>query len=414
MPPVTPDLPSALAALAAAPPPPHVGRRTPIPAPKGWEPGVAYDPAGRMTVTSVATAAQVQADPSEWRRMVEALGLAIPDGWQVRLVEAKYDPVAWQRESSDQDKATTGPVWRYRFAVEPSIGNISIDDLVRRVRRARPKSRAETEPNGRARLSYVVAMGDTQIGKVDGDGAEGTVDRVLASVEQQVARLKELRRLGRGPDSLYLLWLGDCIEGFVSQGGSNAWRTTLPLTEQVRVVRRLMLHQIEQFRGLADRIVLGSIPGNHDEAVRFGKRGLTTYGDSWAIEAAVQVGDALATNPKSYGHVSIAVPGRDELTLTLDIAGTRVGLAHGHQFRQAMQWWAEQAHGMQPIGDSTLLLTAHRHHLLVHQGGAKTHVQVPSMEAESTWWRHTRGQVAPAGALTMLVGGGGWSDLAVV
>lgn len=213
-------------------------------------------------------------------------------------------------------------------------------------------------------------------------------------------------------------WLGDCVEGFNSQGGANALRTVLPLTEQVRIVRRLMLHQIETIAPLAARIVLPSIPGNHDDGVRVpgGKGPATRFDDSWAIEAAVQVGDALAMNSAAYGHVSIVVPQRDELTLTLDIAGTLTGLAHGHQMRpgKAEMWWAEQAHGMQPIGSATMLWTAHLHHLMLRQGGAKTHVQVPAFEGESTYWRHLHGQVAPTGSATMLVGGGGWSDLAVV
>lgn len=385
--------------------------RAMMPAPKGWEPGVAYDPSGAMTVTTTATAQAVQGDATAWHQLVEDLGVTIPPGWRVRLVEAKFDPVAWTRETPEQDKATTQPVWRYRFAIEPSVAGLDVTELVARIGKHKKRSYSR---HGEA--AYVVAMGDTQIGKVDGGGPEATVDRILQSIEAQKARLVELRRIGRPLGDVYLAWLGDCIEGFVSQGGSNAWRTTLTLTEQVRVVRRLMLHQVEEFRDMADRIVLLSIPGNHDEAIRFGKAGKTRYDDSWAVEAAVQVGDALELNREAYGHVSIAVPGRDELTLTLDVAGTRTGFAHGHQWRpgKGQVWWAEQAHGMQPIGEASLLLSAHLHHLAVAQGGAKTHVQVPAFECESTWWKHQHGQVAPAGAVTMAVGSGGWGDLAVV
>jgi predicted phosphodiesterase len=383
--------------------------------PRGWEPGVKYDPSGAMTVTT-PTVEPLTGDEAAWKGMVEALGLEVPEGWRVRLVEAKYDPAAWHRDTPGDD-AVTRPVWRYRFAVEQDLAAAAtrdIDDLVARVKASRGKARVAAEAPADAR-AFVVAVGDTQIGKGDGDGAEGTVGRVLASIDAQAARLRELRKLGRPIGPVYLLWLGDCVEGFVSQGGGNAWRTPMTLTEQVRVVRRLMLHQVETFRGLTDQLVLASVPGNHDEAVRFGK-GITRYDDSWAVEAAVQVGDALAVNPAAYGHVSIAVPGKDELTLTLDIAGTTVGLAHGHQMRtgKAAEWWAQQAHGLQPIGDATLLMIAHLHHLRVEQGGAKTVIQVPSYESESTWWRHRAGQVAPTGAVTMTVGGGGWDDLRIV
>ncbi len=401
-----------LDALVAAPESEGASRRIPPPAPRGWEAGVIYDPlSGAMTATTSVISDNVQADPKAWHELVTSLGAHVPDGWRIRLVEAKYDPVAWTRDDSSQGKAVTRAVWRYRFRVEPDPGGLSVDELLARVKRAKP-AKPHVAPNVQV---FMLAMGDTQIGKIDGDGSEGIVTRVCDSIEQGAARLKELRRK-RSVGAVYLPWLGDCIEGFVSQSGSNAWRTTLTLTEQVRVLRRLMLHQLEVFRNLSDEIYLISIPGNHDEAIRFGKKGITRYDDSWAVEAAVQVADAIALNPPAYGHCKIVVPGRDELTLTLDLAGTRVGFAHGHQMRpgQAQKWWAEQAHGLQPIGDATLLLTAHLHHLRIEQGGAKTHIQVPAQESESAWWRHQHGQVAPPGAVSLLVGGGGWSDLALL
>lgn len=383
-------------------------RRQPEAYPRGWEPGIAYGAGGVAMVTSVAQTSP--ADPHAYHDLVRELGGRVEPGYRVVLIEQKYDPVAWTRDTPDQDKAVTRAVWRYRFRVEPDPGSIPVDELIKRVKRFKP-SRVE-KVDGHA---YSCAMGDTQFGKVDGDGVEGTTDRVLASIEASVQRFKDLRRK-QSLGSIYLPWLGDCLEGFNSQGGANAWRTTLTLTEQFRLVSRLMQHQVEEHAKLSDEIYLLSIPGNHDETVRFGKGGVTTYSDSWAVQAAVSVGDALATNPAAFGHVKVVVPQRDELTLTLDLAGTIVGFAHGHQMRpgQAMRWWAEQAHGRQPIGDSTLLFTAHLHHLKIDQAGPKTHVQVMAQEGESTWWRHRHGQVAPKGAVSMVVGGGGWRDLAIL
>ncbi len=50
-------------------------------------------------------------------------------------------------------------------------------------------------------------------------------------------------------------------------------------------------------------------------------------------------------------HINFVFP-KNELTLTLDVHGTIVGLAHGHQVKgSAESWWGKQAFGMQPIGD---------------------------------------------------------------
>jgi len=379
---------------------------------KGFEPGVRVDGTGQVVTT--ADVLDVLPDEQAWQEAVEGMGVIVPSGWAVRLVEMRYDPAGWHRDAPDQ-KAVTRPVYRYRFKVEPAgPSSANLDELIALTSSA---VAAETMPLSMANRAraFVVAIGDTQFGKVDGDGLEGTIKRVIASTEAAAERLTELMDAGHSPETVYICWLGDCIEGFVSQGGGNAWRTPTTLTEQVRIVRRLMLHQIDTFRELVPRVVLLSIPGNHDEAVRFGKQ-TTRYDDSWAVESAVAVSDAMEINPEAYGHCSVKVPGRDELTLTVDMAGTIVGLAHGHQMRagKAHEWWAGQAHGLQPIGEAVLLLTAHFHHLVIERPGYKTWVQIPAMEAESTWWRHLKGQVAPHGIVTMLVGGGNWSDLQVV
>lgn len=384
-------------------------RRVRDKAPTGFEPGVRVDKDGLQVVTTPAM--ETLTDEASWREAVESLGITVPEGYTLRLVEMRHDPAAWTRENPE-DSAVTKPVWRYRFRVEPA--GPSSDDLESLIAVAReaPAVNPISYDGGEV---FLVAIGDTQFGKVDGDGIEGTIKRVLESTQRAVDRVNDLYDQGHRPEAVYITWLGDCIEGFVSQGGGNSWRTPTTLTEQVRVVRRLMLEQVNMFRRGAQRVILASVPGNHDEAVRFGKQ-TTRYDDSWAVEAAVAVSDAMEVNPEAYGHCSVVVPGRDELTLTLDMAGTIVGLAHGHQIKagKGEEWWAGQAHGMQPIGEATLLLTAHFHHLALRQQGPKTWLQVPAMEHSSVWWRHRTGQVAPSGIVTALVGGGSWSDLQVV
>ena len=377
---------------------------------KGFEPGVRAERGA--TVVTTPDLYTVASDEPAWRALVEELGVEVPPGWVVRLVEMRHDPAAWHRDAPE-DKAVTRPAWRYRFRVEPAGPSPeALEELIAHTGVADPPA----ETTGLAEEAYVVAIGDTQFGKIDGDGLEGTVKRVLVSTERAAERLVELQETGRRPGVVYICWLGDCIEGFVSQGGGNAWRTPTTLTEQVRIARRLMLHMVDTFRELAPKVVLVSIPGNHDESVRSHTGKVTRFDDSWAIEAAVAVDDAMKVNPAAYGHCSVVVPGRDELTLTLDMAGTIVGLAHGHQIPggKGHDWWAKQAHGMQPIGEATLLLTAHLHHLVVWRGGAKTWLQVPAMESESTWWRHRTGESCPPGMVTLMVGTGEWADLQVV
>jgi hypothetical protein len=297
----------------------------------------------------------------------------------------------------------------YRLNLRHRRPGPSIDELVKRVKRAKPPA---LKPAGQA--AFLVALGDLQLGKMDGDGAAGTIDRTLAGLATAAARYKQQRKaLSLGP--IHLAWLGDCSEGFVSQGGDNAWRTTLTQTEQQRLVRRLMLHAVETFAPLTDTFTQVAVPGNHDQAVRFGGKGITRYDDSQDVESMHAVTDALTLNPDAYSHVKTYTPARDELTVTVDVAGTIVTHAHGHMWRPGkhFDWWSAQAFGDLPPGEADVLLSAHGHHLVIEQRGHRTFIMTPALESESTWWRHRTGQTGNPGILTLATRDGRVHDFTV-
>ena len=370
--------------------------------PSGWEPGVAWD-----GESGTLTSKPLDSEPNDWSELLAVWDL---DPAVFEVVE----PVQYRAWDAPDPEGGLRRLFYYRAAIRRRVeSRTSVAELLAVLKEKKPRM-GSFEPSEDG-FMYVVPAGDLQIGKPDGDGSEGTIRRFVEKTDLSVARLKELRRLKRPISGVMLPWLGDCIEGLVSQGGAlaAAGRLDLTMSEQLRVYRRLMLYQIQQFAGLTDRIIVPVVPGNHDEVQRAGKV-VRRYDDSWAIEGAVAVADALKLS-NQYDHVSFVFPGVDELTITLDVAGTPVGFAHGHQFgRDPMKWWAGQAHGMQDIGSATLLLGAHLHHLRIEQGGAKTFIQIPAMDGGSTWWRHKTGQDAPAAMVSMLVGHGGWSDLAIL
>lgn len=370
--------------------------------PSGWEPGVAWN-----GDSGTLTSQPLDAEPNDWSELLAVWDLD-PKVFEV------VEPVQYRAWDAPNPEGGLRRLFYYRATIRRRVeSRASVTELLAVLKEKRPRMAShEASEDG---FMYVVPAGDLQIGKPDGDGSEGTIRRFVEKTDLSVIRLKELRRLKRPISGVMLPWLGDCIEGLVSQGGAlaAAGRLDLTMSEQLRVYRRLMLYQIQQFAGLTDRIIVPVVPGNHDEVQKFGKV-VRRFDDSWAIEGAVAVADALKLSSQ-YDHVSFVFPGVDEMTITLDVAGTPVGFAHGHQFgRDAMKWWAGQAHGMQDIGSATLLLGAHLHHLRIEQGGAKTFIQIPAMDGGSTWWRHKTGQDAPAAMVSMLIGHGGWTDLAIM
>lgn len=353
------------------------------------------------------TTQPLDSPPRDWSDLLAVWDLD-PEEYEV------VEPVQYRAWDAGIGEGNVQRLYYYRANIQKRRfrDGASLDELLAVIGKRKRKDPPEATGSG---LSYVVLAGDLQLGKPDGDGSAGTIERFLTKTDAAVARFKELRKAGRVIDEITLAWLGDCIEGLVSQGGAlaQAGRLDLTMTEQLRVYRRLMLHQVQQFAPLAERVVLPVVPGNHDEPERQGKV-VRRYDDSWAVEGAAAVADALKL-AGGFENVSFVFPDRDELTITLDVAGTPVGFAHGHQFgRDPIKWWSGQAHGMQPIGSATLLLGAHLHHLRVEQSGAKTFLQIPALDGGSTWWRHRTGQDSPPGMVTLLVGDGGWGDLAVL
>ena len=369
--------------------------------PAGFEPGIEYDSSGGI-LRSIPRPAGDEPDHAEL------------------LAEFELDPAKWRITGLRRSKwQRWDGEWleSFRATFVPNSGSnlVPIDDLLDIVSKWKSVKRDSSPVKASvSNVAYVVVLADTQVGKIDGGGSEQIIKNVLHKTDLAVARLKELRKAGRQIGTVYLPTLGDCIEGMNSQGGKHIWRTDLDLTSQIRVYRRLLLHMVKTFAPLADRVIVPCVPGNHDEAVRVGNSMATTYTDSFALDAASAVADALADHP-NFKHVSFVFPVYDTLTVTLDMAGTVVGLAHGHQCRgKAVDWWKNMAHGQQDIGEATLLLTGHYHHLKIEQSGRKTWMQSPALDGGSTWFENSSGQAAPAGMLTLTVGEGKWDDLKIL
>lgn len=338
-------------------------------------------------------------------------GDTVEEAWLLK--DRGYEPSEWTivgpiRNSSWDVQVKGGEQRRftaYRFnAVRRTTeGGVNVDELIALINTAPPrKVLAPAVTEGYAPQAWVHALGDLQLGKVDGDGTEGIVRRVMLSLDEGAAAYRAIARADR-PRHVHIAFLGDCIEGNVSQGGKNLWRTELTVTEQVRVLRRLMLYAIDAYAPLAERVTVVSVPGNHDEAQRLPVA--TRSDDSWAVDALVAISDAIKLNPAAYGHVECYVPGPDEQDVTMEVGGAVVTHIHGHQHRQGKHWdwWKGQAFGGAQAGLATLLLAGHEHHYQIDTKGNRMRVCVPAFEELSVWWRHRTGEVGQPGGLTFII-----------
>ena len=369
-------------------------------APKSWR-------AGRKTVdgqTTVTSKPYKDGQSPEHRKLLEDNGYD-PDRFKIvgpvrQTSWTAYIPEAHRDDSGEY----TFQAKAYRFqVVERAEGELDIDEVLEILEQPAPEVPADLpfiyshlDPD----VPYVVAVGDTQIGKYENP------------LEELIVRFKNLMlRAAAGPalllehegvkmSHIHLPWLGDCIEGMNSQGGKNRWRTTLPITEQVRAFRRLLLWQVRLFAPLAERLTVVSVPGNHDEA---NTRDLDTrVDDSWAVDVLAQVSDALELT-EGYEHVECYVPGPDERVVVMEVGGTVVVHSHGHEVKRKhgdFDYWAGQTFGMQPMGQATLWLRGHGHHWYIIENGQRKIIQVPSVELFSQWYQDLTGTPGSPGIVT--------------
>jgi hypothetical protein len=327
-------------------------------------------------------------------------------GYRVRLVELRHNTHGWTRATEGQ-KATTTGTWFYRFMVEPVTRTIDVDDLLKVIRKRTPAT-----PVAAGAEVYNWIAGDLQLGKSDGDGSEGIVAALIGSIDAAVTDFKRLggrKRFGIA----HLAFLGDCGEGNQSQGGRNMWRTDLTVTEQYRILRRVMLYAIDAFRQIVAAVEVDVVNGNHDEMQRFQA---TREDDGHATESAIALRDALELNPDAYKHVSVFVPNRDESTITRPVGDTIMTMTHGHKWRRgkAFDWWAGQSLNFQSPGAAAMLLHGHEHEFHVAAKRERTVICTPSFEDESTWWRHQTGDVGKRGAVVFTSAAGEFADMQIL
>lgn len=352
--------------------------------PEGWRPGFDVDSEVGGYITTEAYEPGLEPDN-------EAI-----------LVEFGYDPALWTVVSVRHGKwQTYDERWleTKRVFIEPQKRTKTVrfdaEQVMARILTWKPR-----KPSSKlSEASFFALSGDTQFGKIENGGTEAILDQYMKELSRTLYRQKKIKAA-----TVVLPWLGDCIEGNQSQGGRVKGRIDLSLTQQIRILRRIIMWQIKQFTPTADKIIIPVVPGNHDDVDR---QILTSMTDSWAIEAISAVADAVAENDELANRVSFIFPDEDTMSITDEFSGVVTAMVHGHQFGTGVNgwktWWDGQCAGRTPVGDADLLLSAHRHHLRIQDyGGSRLWIQQPSLDMGSSWWTERKGDQSPARMISFI------------
>lgn len=185
------------------------------------------------------------------------------------LREAGFDPEVYSivgpvryRKSMRYDQEW---LHYYKFGVDkgaesPAKREVSIEEIRQRIHPV-----TSPRPSTTAGGAFLYAISDWQIGKGEGDGTSGTVDRVVASVALAKERIKQMWHLGHEIPELFLPMTGDLGEGACGFYPGMGFLIDANRRTQNRITRELIAHVIDELSPMFDRTTVATVGGNHGE-----------------------------------------------------------------------------------------------------------------------------------------------------
>ena len=380
--------------------------------PKGWEPGI---DTSKNIIVSKPLPKAIKPEDHKWDIYLAELGF---DPKEFEIIEP-FEVRTW---TANMGAGETEQFYYYKAKIisknPVSSKDFDYKNLLKEIKAYKGQPQKIT-----GNSSFVVCLSDWQMGKRDGDGTQGIVKRIEQMIPDVTARIKDLKKNGVDLANLYVFGLGDIVEGCDGFYPMQEFSVEYDLRRQKMIARRLLVKAIKTWAPLFKNTVVACVPGNHGENRKNGKA-YTSFGDNFDVSLFDEAQEILSENP-AFKKVKFIIP-ENELWITLDVSGTIIGLAHGHQFRtggryshqKAVAWLSGQAFGMTDVGDSDILISGHFHHLFVVNEGKRTLMQCPSVDGGSEWFENMTGKTSYSGTLTFSITPGKtqlpWDNLRVI
>lgn len=331
-------------------------------------------------------------------------GLADGVNFEEYLIDAGYDPdkyevvgnprtSRWQRYDGEWLTA-----YRFTFRVKTTIADLP-------TLFAAAKKAVKVGKPVVGSKAFVICWSDLQIGKVDHrGGVEELVERVEHVKAQLLARIKQEK-----PSRIVLMDVGDLIENFSNAANLQQLRTNdLSIMQQLDLATTFLWELLKDLVALVPDVTYASVGSNHCQW-RVQKQVVGTPTDDWGVYVGRQLARLAA---EKEIPVRFFEPETHEESLTLDVYGHRIGLAHGHQANRPEgipDFWRKSSFGNNPIASATILVTGHFHHLRVtelgisHDGQSRFWVQAATLDNGSGWFMRRSGEDSQPGLVCFIV-----------
>jgi hypothetical protein len=356
--------------------------------------------------------------PSEAPQTVQQAEQVLRDkGIDPERYNVSYGFSEWDAQRKIDGEAQTVRLNAYRIRATPKLVSArdmsSYDDLKESLAGWRATLGLGYSATNLTGTTSVLNASDLQIGKAmqRGGGTKETVARARESIRKFAEYVVQTR-----PDEILLVDGGDPIENCFNVS-SQLVTNDLPVPEQIRVFRRLMLEAIKTLAPLVPTFTYVAVPSNHGAArIGYKSAGGTVDADH-GLEISYQLEDAIEGHPDLENVFFIRPESLDE-TAVVRVSGTKLAFHHGHQSSGPNghgKWWSGQDHGRMAGGDADILVTAHYHSLRVEQSGnGRWIIGVSSSDASSDWFTNRTGESAQQGMTAFDVKDGMWSNLRIL
>lgn len=364
------------------------------PAPSGWTPGVQWDGESGSVTTYPREDAEAPRD-EQWDSVLVRFGLDP----QRYMVDGPVRHSAWDVPGHGIQHAHKARI------VERPERRFDIEDLLDTI-----WGDGEYPDNPGAEWR-TIQIGDTHLAKGSLDG--GGTDKLIARWQSSVT---EALNLGGHYEGVHLAFLGDLIEGEVSQGGANIAGNDLTLTESLRVARHLVSWTVQESLKVGNEVIVSAVGGNHGQTTRLQNRPHTDNHDIDVVSAVQQAFELSGLD----GRITWYYPEEGANHVVYEVGGTVFASTHGHTFKGgpvagAAKWWSGMCASNRPAAAAQVLMAGHFHQPVIQNftsdkwicfGGA--------LETQSTWIHEQNGTTSKPGMLTYVTRDGEPFEFSIV
>jgi hypothetical protein len=352
----------------------------------------------------------------DWSPILRSFGL---DPNVFMVVDDKVRMSKWQ-QSRRTDDGDRDVIWLYSYKAifKRKAGVYLSEDELTKYRTDLNKwkpTKFQNKSNENP-TTFVVNWADWQLGKSAGGGINATIARVLESFDKTVARIKELRKLGRNIDEIVISNMGDPIEACTGHYASQEFSVQATQRQQLLLALDLWTLGVKTIAPLAEKVKFVSTLSNHGEWQRRNGKNFTTDSDS----ADGFLADTLKRIFEGTDFITEWVIPHDEMCVQIETNNVPIAFTHGHKITgKEVDWLRGQSikllrdHSKEP----KLWVTAHKHHVKLDDFGPWWRFQCPSLDGGSKWYEDSAGAWSTPGTLTFIIDPKNknyWSDMEVL